>query len=140
MCQCGCGEIPIEQAYKLPNGNVISYSVYRGCADCHAGPGIEIGIFNNSKSEWLEHAKIQPITPTTYGGSVSPNSHPGISVGLFEVQDLVAAAKELGDELDDDGYDSVSAWLEDMGLEMVQSAMRKFDVRTEEISKRLEGR
>ena len=61
MCQCGCSDIPIEEAYSLPGGAVIGVGIYRGCADCHQGLAVDISVFDNRKSEWLSGAKITVI-------------------------------------------------------------------------------
>lgn len=125
MGQCGCGEVPIENAVKLPKGEVVAYHVYRGCADCFSGPGISIYVYPNTKSEFLEHAKIDDFTPDEFGG----NHGYGISFGLFEVKDLCAESVELQKEArigrGRDDYRSLDDWLSDYGLRLIQGAMRR---------------
>jgi hypothetical protein len=128
MGQCGCGDLPIENGYQLPSGEIIAYAIYRGCDECHAGPAVDIFIYPNKKSEWIRDAKIETYKPDEYGG----NQGHGIPIAFFEVRDLVAAAKAIGGTtLSKDGYDSVESWLEDYGLQMMQDAMRLFEKRVE---------
>jgi hypothetical protein len=124
MCQCGCGEFGVAKAFRLPDGKVVAYGIYRGCRDCFNGPGISIYVYPDDKSEWLEGVKIQPYTPNEYGGV-------GIPISFFEVSDLIAAAKKLGGiELEEEGYHSFDEWLDENGLRMMQDGMKIFDKRT----------
>lgn len=131
MGQCGCGDVPVENAFKLPSGEVIGYFVYRGCDECFAGPAIDIFVYPNAKSEWVRDAKIESYKPDEYGG----NGGHGIPIALFEVRDLIEAAKKIGGtELSKDGYESVEDWLSDYGLQMMQDAMRLFEKRVEKLT------
>lgn len=133
MGQCGCGEIPVENAYKLPSGEVVGIAIYRGCDDCHAGPAVDVFVYPNAKSEWVRDAKIEKYKPDEYGG----NHGHGIPIAFFEVRDLIKAATAIGGtNLDDEGYNSVEDWLEENGLRMMQDAMRLFEKRVEEIKKK----
>ncbi len=129
MCQCGCGEIPIENGAVLPNGSVVAYGIYRGCDTCFSGPAVTVSVFNNARSEWLMHAKLEDFVPDEDGG----NHGRGINVGLFEVQDLKAESIELSKEAKvargGDNYATIADWLDDFGLRLVQGAMRRFDQR-----------
>lgn len=137
MGQCGCGEVPIENAYRLPKGQVVAYHVYHGCEDCFSGPGISIYVYPNSKSEWLDRSKIEDFTPDEYGG----NSGHGISLGLFEVDDLraesVDLSKEAGIGRGRDDYASLDDWLADFGLRLIQGAMDRFTKRMDKMQKEL---
>jgi hypothetical protein len=131
MCQCGCADTWIDKAFKIPSGVVVAYDVYYGCRECFAGPGLTIYVYPNAKSEWIRDVKIEPYIPDEYGGE----SGHGIPVSFFEVQDLVKAAESIGGtKLEEDGYDSVTAWLEDYGLEMMQDAMRLFTERVKKLN------
>lgn len=137
MGQCGCGETNIEKGFTLPSGVVVAYHVYRGCPDCFSGPGISVYIYPNKKSEWLQHAKLEPFTPDEYGGE----SGHGIPISFFEVKDLIASAKQIGGtEMSEDGYETVEDWLYDNGLEMMQDAMVRFRKRMAAIAKEIAGR
>lgn len=132
MGQCGCGETVPENGFKLPSGLVVAYDVYRGCRDCFSGPAVCIYVYPNAKSEWLQHAKIEPYKPDEYGG----NHGHGIPVSLFEVEDLINAAKAIGElKTSRDGYLTFADWLEDNGLRMMQDAMRLFTARMERLAK-----
>lgn len=131
MCQCGCGEFGLENAYKLPSGEVVGYGVYRGCEDCHAGPGVSVYVYPDEKSEWLTGVKIEPYEPNDFGG----NKGYGISVSFFEVRDLIKAATEIGGNFEKThGYETVAEWLEDNGMRMMQDAMRLFEKRAKELT------
>ena len=123
MCQCGCGDTNIDKGFRLPSGEIVAYDVYHGCAECFAGPGVTFYVYPNKKAIWLEGVDIEKYQPDENGG----NQGGGIAVSFFEVNDLVEAAKEIGDtELNAQGYDSVEDWLSDFGLDMMQKAMQKF--------------
>jgi hypothetical protein len=122
VCQCGCGDTEIDKAYALPDGTVVAYDIYQGCKDCFSGPGVAVYLYPNRKSEWLRDVKIGKFKPDEYGG----NGGMGISVGLFDVEDLKAEADELeGIE----NYADLSEWLDEFGLDLIQGAMRRFQKR-----------
>lgn len=134
MCQCGCGEIPIEDAYVLPGGVVIGIRVYDGCEDCDTGPGIDISVFPSRNSEWLECAKFHALNPDQFGGVVDDWKLPGLPIGLFTPMDLCSAARELEEECGSvgqgrDDYPTVRDWIADHGIRLVQIAMRNFSKR-----------
>lgn len=132
MGQCGCGETSVEHGYKLPSGVVVAYDIYRGCRDCFAGPAINVFVYPNGKSEWLRHAKIEELKPDEYGG----NHGHGIPISFFEVRDLIAAAKQIGGlDWDEDGY-GFEEWMEENGLQMMQSALGIFSKRMAELERR----
>jgi len=131
MCQCGCGEFPVTEAYRLPKGQVIGIGIYRGCSDCFAGPGIVVYVYPSKRAgkEWLEGAKMQDYKPDEYGG----NHGCGISLSFFEARDLAEAAKQIGTELSGEGWEmTIEEWLEENGLQMMQDAMRLFEQRCKE--------
>ncbi len=82
MGQCGCGDIPVENAFQLPSGEVVGYALYRGCDECFAGPAVDIFIYPNNTSEWARDAKIENFKPDEYGG----NEGRGIPITFFEVR------------------------------------------------------
>lgn len=128
MCQCGCGDTNVEQAFQLPNKNVIGIQTYRGCEDCHSGPGFMAYLFTpKGAREWVpQWVKREPIQFDEFGG----RDGLGISVGLFEIQDLQAAAKELEAQqaIEEWGGD-FEEWLGDEGLRWIQRAMDLFTER-----------
>jgi hypothetical protein len=138
MGQCGCGDTSIDKGYVFPNGTVVAYDIYRGCRDCNPGPGISIYAYPSRRAGrmWLSGVEIEKYKPDEYGG----NGGYGISFGLFEVEDLIAEAKELvavesGEiDPDGDGYATIQDWLHDYGLLMVQGAMRRYCKRIEPAS------
>ena len=143
MCQCGCGDTNVVQAFQLPDKNVIGVQVYAGCSDCHTGPGVIAYLFTpKGAREWVpQWMKREPIEFDEYGGQGGQ----GISVGLFEIEDLQAAAKEMEvSESIAEWEGDFGEWLSDEGLEWVQRAMQKYFDRIKalkaEIAKRNKGR
>jgi hypothetical protein len=90
-------------------------------------------------SPWLRLVKPEAFEPSEEGG----NSGYGISIGLFEVEDLLAEAKHLEKQgcvgAGEDDYATVHDWLEDFGLDLVKGAMRRFQKRIAQQKKRPTG-
>jgi hypothetical protein len=130
MGQCGCGDTSIDQAFKLPSGIILATDVYRGCRECHEGPGVSVYVYPSRKAGrmWLDGIKAEAFVPDEYGG----NSGKGIAVGLFEVRDLREAARGIDAKIGDgeNDYATIDDWLHDFGLQMVQDAMSIFRKRT----------
>jgi len=133
MCQCGCGEFPITEAYKLPKGEVLGIGFYRGCEDCFAGPGVAVYVFPSRRAgkEWLRDVKVEDYKPDEFGG----NGGRGISLSFFEVQDLREAIKTMEPMYKNSefGDQTLDEWLEENGLEMMQKAMKIFTDRVEKL-------
>ena len=133
MCQCGCSEYPVEQAYELTRRCVLGVKVYTGCVDCFRGLAVDLSIWNSANVEWLEHLRGQidkTVKPSEYGGS---NNDCGIPVPIIDVPSLIEQAKELEADgcgmtygEDGDGFDSVADWLDEYGFQLLQGACRKF--------------
>ncbi len=128
MCQCGCGEGPIEQAFELTRRCVLGIKVYDGCAECFPGLAVDLSVFNSANVEWLEHLKSQrkidsSVKPNEYGGT---NPACGIPIPIIDVDSIRAQVVEMeADEVLED-YDSLADWLADYGLELLQGAARRF--------------
>ena len=134
MCQCGCGEFPITDAYKLPKGEIVGIGTYRGCSDCFAGPGFAVYVFpsKHAGKEWLREARMEDYKPNEFGG----NGGRGISLSLFEIRDLCEALKTMEPLYKDSefGDQTLNEWLEENGLEMLQKAMKLFTERVEKLN------
>lgn len=128
MGVCGCCEFNIDKGFKLPDGTEITYSIYKGCKDCFAGPAVDISIFT-SNNDWTGGYDLCKFTPSCDGGEPEGGGL-GIPVPLFEVRDLIAAVKEIGDEKIEGEYGfMLSEWLEECGFDMLQRAMQIFEKR-----------
>lgn len=117
MCQCGCSNPYIEHAYELPNRQVVAYDVYHGCDQCFSGPGLNIYVYPNKKSEWLRSAKIEQFKPDEYGG----DGGSGIAINFFEVTDLKAEANEMeqqGCTIGPAGFTSLAVTLAELNREL----------------------
>lgn len=138
MCECGCGEQPYRDANQIAGSKVtLAIQVFPGCDSCDYGPGVAVSVFDSPEVEWLEGLKVETITPDEYGA----NRGHGISVGLFDTRDLVAASEELIAEgyqvgLGDDEYE-LPDWLAEFGGRLVQDAIRRYG---ERMRKRAAGR
>lgn len=128
MCQCGCGERENVEAYRIKGAKtVIAYKIFPGCRECdYYGPGITINVYDSPKSEWLRWTKVQEIEPDEYGGFQGQ----GISFGLFDQEDLRAAARELWSEAaigpGMDQYANLDDWLHDYGQQLVADAIYRY--------------
>ena len=127
MGECGCSNELGERAYRLPSGNVVVVGDYHGCRECYDGPGYSVEIFDTPEhaNEWYPGLRQEPFRPDEYGG----NEGVAMGGGLFESHHLAAAAEEIekegatvGEKYDQ--YETVSEWLRDCGLELIQRAMR----------------
>lgn len=123
MGECGCGALYDDRGFILPEGKVLSHGLYRGCDDCYQGIGITLHFWDSSEVEFLAGVELQKPKFDKYGG----NEGQGYEINLFEVEDLIEAAKELwsgasiGDGEDD--YETLMDWLHDWGLEFIQKAL-----------------
>ena len=124
MCQCGCGDTYIDRAFKIDRGPTVAYQLYRGCGECHPGIGVMLSFFNREGArEWVRgSAETIPVKPDDSGGNCGE-----FNIPIFEVSDLVAASEEMGPSLigKKHGYANLQDWLEDNGLELIQTAIRK---------------
>ncbi len=126
MCQCGCGDTSIERAFKIERGPTIGYQLYRGCADCHQGIGVDLLFYNRAGvKDWVSCKVEAAPKADEYGG----NKGSGVAIPLFEVKDLIAASKDptidpgpIGPR---SGYRTVAEWLEDHGLRLIQGALQR---------------
>lgn len=125
MCQCGCGERPFDYAVKLRPNTVLGVRIYDGCRDCHQGIGVDISAFDSVMSEYLRFAKPFVLTPDEFGG----DGGNGFPLPIFEVRDLIAAAKDLEADNEVLEYHGITDWLEDRGLQLLQGARRHSDKR-----------
>ena len=119
MCECGCGQTDISEAYRIgKTRTVLALQVYPGCQNCDYGPGVALSLFDSPKSEWLDGVDVQAVTPDEFGS----NEGRGIPIPIMDVEDLVASAKELDPV---ERYESLSEWLEEHGSQLLQDAVRR---------------
>jgi hypothetical protein len=124
MCQCGCGDFDSDLALRVSTRSVMSLRVYRGCADCHEGIALDLSFFDKEGvKDWLSHCKIESAPkPDRSGG----NDGMGVNFPLFEVRDMIEAAKREGPSMigKRDGYKDLTDWLKENGLRLIQDALR----------------
>jgi hypothetical protein len=104
-------------AYKV-GGNVIIVDEYHGCDDCGTPLGLSLHIFSPKEAkEWLDEPVSEVFEPKP------PTAWDERCFGFVGKDELVAAAAEF--EEDYAQYDSLSDFLSDFGLRLLQSAMKK---------------
>jgi hypothetical protein len=128
MGQCGCGEDVEDKAAILPDGTCVAYGIYEGCVDCDTGIGVGLRFYDTKEhcAEWVSPKAMTPMAPTEYGG----NDGNGIGIPIMDVDDLVHVVAEMESEglLVGNGrnsYGSISEWMEDNGLDLLQRAIRR---------------
>ena len=130
MGECGCGFTNPTQAFQITRPAWVGVQVYPGCRECYQGPMVDIMFFDKQgREDWLPHLSPERIDPDRYGGDQHPG---GIQVPLFEVEDLVAAAKDAEEESDLSEYACIADWLMDNGLALIQDALDRCERRMAE--------
>lgn len=133
MCQCGCGDNPHDWKFQVRRGVTLAVGTYRGCDYCDTGLAVEIGLFTPKGKEWYRYLEdCGAFTPNEYGGQVEGWGGPGLIIPVVGKDDLIAAAKLMEKEDgvpltfsgDEDDYTSITEWLEEFGLELLQKAHR----------------
>ena len=124
MGQCGCGDFQDDVCFQLRPDVVISVGTYAGCDYCGNGPGFTVHFWDSPSVDYLDGVKRLPMTADEFGG----NDGFGHAVVLFEIEDLVKAARELADANDinpesDDSYTDLGDWLQDNGYQLVKDAI-----------------
>lgn len=126
MGQCGCGDMnPIAQ-YELPDGNLLVVDEYHGCRDCETPIGYTLHLFTPEEGKnWIFDPPVK-ILPDELG-KVFP---------LIGKEEMILAAQEIEKEdgvfrvvFDGDEYASLSDFMHDKGLDLLQRAMRHRKVR-----------
>jgi hypothetical protein len=126
MGECGCGSPYFRSAHRIAGSKVtLGVQVYPGCRDCCYGPGVVVSVFDRPDVEWLEGVEVETVQPDDCGGSEGL----GIPIPLFDMEDLVEAAKELCSEgeIGPDGWLSLAEWLEDgeSGYKLIYKAIAR---------------
>ena len=118
MCECLCGAVRGEFNFRVKDTDpVVSIDIYRGCKYCEKMIGVDIRLFTKAGAqEWLYDATILDAEPNEYGGLPSLKSLPIVSIDA-----LVAVSKAMPSI---EEYESLADWLDDHGLDLLQSAMR----------------
>ena len=127
MCQCGCGERPVDEAYELTKHCILGVKIYDGCEGCFQGLAVDLTVYDSKSVEWLRHLKIdKTVKPNEFGGS---NPACGIPIPVIDVRALREQARELEEFDPMESRGTLDEWLEEYGLELLQGAARKFAAR-----------
>ena len=129
MGACGCEDFAPDLAFRLRDGSVLTYDLYRGCQECDAGIGVTLCVFTG-RSIWVRDLAKDDLKANNYGVGEAGV----ISINILEIQDLVDAAAEIEPEATvgqkEDDCPTVAAWLESYGLRLMQGAIQRRRART----------
>ena len=117
MGSCGCGDINPISAFRV-GGNIMIIDEYNGCKDCGTPIGLTIHLFSPKEAMQYLDKPVSEVFKT-----LPPTSWDERSFGFVGRDELVAAAAEF--ENDYRQYDSLSDFLSDFGLNLLQAAMKK---------------
>lgn len=119
MGECGCGETVPYKILQIDD-KVLVVEIYRGCEYCDTGLIVTLHL-NTAESaaewDWEPDTKLEP---DDYG-------HAQVDFPLLGKDDLVEAAKRMNADAmfgGEDGYETLTDWLSDNGLELLQTALR----------------
>jgi hypothetical protein len=117
MGECGCGE---TRPYKIVEigGNVMVVEIYRGCEYCDTGLIVSLHLHTPESATDFDFVPEEKFEPGEYGTR--------LDFPLLSGEDLAEAARQMkADEyFGGNGYDSMTDWLDDYGLELLQRAVR----------------
>ncbi|MCA9375391.1 hypothetical protein KC622_03610, partial [Candidatus Dojkabacteria bacterium] len=117
MGECGCGEMRPYRVFNV-SGNTLATEIYRGCEYCGTGIAFCLYYFTpNGISDFFNPEDEEVLIPDEFGNMVE--------FPIISKEDLIKSAKqmELDEAIGDKGYESVTDWLEDNGLEFLQRAL-----------------
>lgn len=118
MGECGCGELRPHEVLQLGN-EILAVEIYEGCEYCDTGIMVTLNLLNKERADEIGLEPTGELKPDKYGWGQT--NYP-----IIAPEDLIDAAKKLkSDEaFGDDGYDSLTDYLSDEGLELLQTALR----------------
>lgn len=126
MGECGCGDFQPSAAFKVGE-KYLAIEEYHGCDYCNAGLAVSVYLMTPQEAgEWgVDEMDVKELKPDI----CEP-----VHVPLIGAEELVKAAKVLEEEYDDGEadedpwfkqYRSLAELMEDVGLELLQEAMRQ---------------
>lgn len=117
MGECGCGE---TRPYKIVEigDNVMVIEIYRGCEYCDTGLIVSLHLHTPESAAEFDFVPEEKFEPGEYGTT--------LDFPLLGGEDLAEAARQMkADEyFGGNGYDSMTDWLDDYGLELLQRSVR----------------
>jgi len=116
MCECGCGDLAPDKVVRLGD-KVLAIEIYPGCRDCETGLMVVLNLFTQERAEDFMLETTEIFEPDEQG-------YAEISMPILGPDDLIEVVKEMekdGNPLTD--YESLSDWLSDHGLELLQRAL-----------------
>jgi hypothetical protein len=118
MGECGCNE---TRPYEIldADGKILVVEIYPGCSYCDTGIMVSLHLTPPDDAQafdWQPTGKLELDK-----GQYAQWNYP-----IMGPDDLVEAAKKLkaDEQFGLKGYDSLTDWLEDYGLDLLQTALR----------------
>lgn len=125
MGECGCGGTVPHKILKIGK-DVMYVEIYRGCDYCETGIMVTVGIVTP------EIAEMNGWEPgeTFEAGKDDWNQ---FDFPIISKDDLIDAVKQMKDDdaIGENGYDNLTDWLQDRGLDLLQTAVRIRVAKTE---------
>lgn len=117
MGECGCNDIQPHEILKVGE-NVLVVEIYRGCSYCDTGIMVGLHLMPPDDAEafgWEPTGKLE-----LDNGKYAMWNYP-----IVGPDDLLEAAKKMkaDEQFGGEGYDTLTDWLMDNGLEFLQKAL-----------------
>lgn len=124
MCECGCGELVASKALRVQD-TILVIEEYPGCRYCHTGMAVVLHFFDSEDHarEFIDDMPIEPITADEYGA----NNGRGEMIPMVGKEELKKAAAVIHSRIDVrlSDYDSLADVIDDIGLDLLQEALRQ---------------
>jgi hypothetical protein len=131
MGECGCGSTVPHKILKVGK-SVMYVELYRGCDYCDTGIMVTVGMVTPDVAE-MNGWKPDEIFEAGKDGWSQ------FDFPIISPEDLIDAVKKMkcNDAVGEGGYDSLTDWLQDSGLELLQTAVRLRVAKTNKQTKRV---
>jgi hypothetical protein len=125
MGECGCGSTVPHKILKIGK-DVMYIEIYRGCDYCGTGIMVTVGMVTP------EIAEMNGWEPTKIF-KTGKDGWDQLDFPIITPEDLIEAVKKMkcNDAVGENGYDNLTDWLSDSGLELLQTAVRLRVAKTE---------
>jgi len=112
MGECGCGAFSARKIVRVGN-RILAVEIYPGCDYCCTGVVVTLHVFTLKDAKAFSLETAEPFEPDEYG-------HAQIDIPLIGPDDLLHAAKEIGETVGPDGYKNLIDYLSDNSLRLLQ--------------------
>jgi hypothetical protein len=111
MGACGCNEIQIVKHVLSVGEYVLVVELYPGCEYCHTGLSVNLYMFSRERASDYMFEPTGVFEPDEWGSAQ-------IYTPILNVEDLKRNIPPNFDQ-----YDDVKDWLDDVGLQWLQSSL-----------------